>query len=506
MQRIEKTVFISYRRTNFPWALAVWQNLTKQQYDVFIDYDGIGSGDFESAILGNIASRAHFLVLLTPSALKRCSEPGDWLRREIETALDSKRNIVPLMLEGFSFSTPSIASQLTGKLALLKNYNGITISPEFFWAAMERLHTKFLNLPLDAVVHPASQLAQQAATRQKAAAGAAPPTREAELTAQQYFERGVASSDPDEEIRFNTEAIRLQPDFSEAFYNRAHARHRKGDLDGALADYNQAIQLKPDYAEAFINRGFERQAKGDLEGALEDYNRAIQLKPDDAEALNHRGRARQAAGDLDGALEDYSQAIQLKPDFINAYYNRGLVFQQLDQPAAATADLQQYLNLGGGLRDGDTEAVEEMIRELGGAASSDPDEEIPDDEEAIQLEPDDAKDFYNRGLERELDGDLDGALEDYTQAIQLRPDYAEAFMDRGDARDEKGDLEGALEDYSQAIRLDPDDDWAFYRRGLLFGRLDQPAAAIADLQQYLKLGGGAREAVEGMIRRLEEKL
>ena len=68
-------------------------------------------------ILGNITARAHFLVLLTPSALERCGEPADWLRREIETALESERNIVPLMLEGFDFGTPTIARQLTGTLA-----------------------------------------------------------------------------------------------------------------------------------------------------------------------------------------------------------------------------------------------------------------------------------------------------------------------------------------------------------------------------------------------------
>jgi tetratricopeptide (TPR) repeat protein len=29
----------------------------------------------------------------------------------------------------------------------------------------------------------------------------------------------------------------------------------KGDLDGALRDFNEAIRLKPDFAEAFYNRG-----------------------------------------------------------------------------------------------------------------------------------------------------------------------------------------------------------------------------------------------------------
>ena len=88
MGRIEKTVFISYRRTNFPWAYCIYQDLTHHGFDVFFDYQSINSGNFESVILDNIRARAHFIVILAPSALERCSQPGDWLRREIETAMD----------------------------------------------------------------------------------------------------------------------------------------------------------------------------------------------------------------------------------------------------------------------------------------------------------------------------------------------------------------------------------------------------------------------------------
>ena len=111
MERVEKTAFLSYRRTNIPWALAISQNLTHHGYDVFFDYNGIASGDFESVILENIKARAHFLVVLTPSALERCDDPADWLRREIETALANQRNIVPLMLEGSAPSGMRLARQ-----------------------------------------------------------------------------------------------------------------------------------------------------------------------------------------------------------------------------------------------------------------------------------------------------------------------------------------------------------------------------------------------------------
>ena len=97
--QIEKTVFISYRRTNTYMARAVYQNLTAHGYDCFLDSESIDAGSFERIILNQIAARAHFIVILTPSALERCAEPGDWLRREIEYALENKRNIVPLMFE-----------------------------------------------------------------------------------------------------------------------------------------------------------------------------------------------------------------------------------------------------------------------------------------------------------------------------------------------------------------------------------------------------------------------
>lgn len=154
--RIEKTIFISYRRTNLPWALAIFQNLKNEGYDVFFDYLSIPSGDFENIIVENIKARAHFVVILTPSALERCNEPGDWLRREIETAMDEKRNIVPLMFEGFDLGSKSATKALTGKLEKLKKYNGLRMHSEYFFEGMNRLREQYLNVSLDAIAHPTS--------------------------------------------------------------------------------------------------------------------------------------------------------------------------------------------------------------------------------------------------------------------------------------------------------------------------------------------------------------
>jgi hypothetical protein len=190
MVRVEKTVFISYRRTNIPWALAVFQNLHSQGFDVFFDYLSIPSGDFEKTIIDNIKGRAHFLLLLTPSALERCHEPDDWLRREIETAMDEKRNIVPLMLDSFDFRSPICVKNLTGKLENLKKYNGLRVPPEYFLEAMDRLRAQFLNIELAAVVHPIPDTVKQIAEEHQIAASQAKPVGERQLLAQRWFEQG----------------------------------------------------------------------------------------------------------------------------------------------------------------------------------------------------------------------------------------------------------------------------------------------------------------------------
>lgn len=378
MGQIEKTVFICYRRTNLPWALAIYQNLTTHGYDAFFDYQSINSGDFEQVILGNIRARAHFVVILTPSMLEKINKPNDWVRREIETALDEKRNIVPLFFEGFNFGIPSISNQLTGRLIGLKKYGGLDIPASYFLEAMERLRSRYMSVALDAVIHPVSEDIQKVVQKQKVAANKEKPVKEKELTAQEWFERGVKTTDLDERIYCYSEAIRLKPEYAEAYNNRGITRRKKGEWVEAIKDYNEAIRLKSDYGNAYYNRGIARKNKGDLAGAIKDYNESIRLKPD-YDAYYNRAIAREDKGDLDGAIKDYNEAIRLKPNYVNAHNNRGNV-----------------------LKD---------IGDLDGA--------IKDYNEAIRLKPDYALAYKNRGIIWNKKGNYSAALEDFEKSIEL---------------------------------------------------------------------------------------
>ncbi|MEO1291071.1 MAG: TIR domain-containing protein, partial [Chloroflexota bacterium] len=257
MTRPEKTVFISYRRTNIGYALAVYQNLTSKGYDCFFDYNSIDSGDFEQIILNNIASRAHFVVLLTPSALERLSESGDWLRREMEYAIEMKRNIVPLTMNNFDWNKAS--EYLTDGLEPIKSYNSLSVPADYFMEAMDRLSSRHLNVTLDTVIHPRSVVAQKAAEKAQKEAEAQPQVTEEvienELTAEEWVLKGFDTDNPIEMIEYFTEAIQIKPEYAEAYNNRGIARRRQNDLDGAIQDYTKAISLKRGYAYSYNNRG-----------------------------------------------------------------------------------------------------------------------------------------------------------------------------------------------------------------------------------------------------------
>jgi len=381
MAAIEKTVFISYRRSNIAWALAIYQDLTYHEYNVFFDFKSIPSGDFESAILENVRSRAHFLVLLTPSALERCSDPDDWLRREIEEAMASRRNIIPLMLDSFDFGAPGIAARLTGNLAPLRRYNGLTVPVGYFDDAMVRLRRTFLNVALDAVTHPPSDVARNLAAEQQSAANDAQAVKPEDMTADIWVERARAAVHAPEQIRCWSEVIRLMPDNAHAYHRRASARESVADLPGAMQDLDELVRIRPSDDVAHTNRASIRERLGDVRGALEDYREAIRLRPDNFGYRSRRNSLRENYELHPATTQDLDDSIRTNPSDPSAHADRAHIRERLGDTAGALQDLDN----------------------------------------SIQLDPDNSATRASRACLRNRLGNTLGALEDSDEVIRIAP-------------------------------------------------------------------------------------
>ena len=142
-QKPKYDVYISYRRNGgFETAKFVSLSLRERGYRVFFDFEEMRSGSFNGQLDDAIGSASDFVLILSKDALERCSNEGDWLRKEIEYALKSHKNIIPLMLNDFEWPV-SLPAGLEG----LQYMNGVLVSQEYFDAMMDHLAKRLKSSP-----------------------------------------------------------------------------------------------------------------------------------------------------------------------------------------------------------------------------------------------------------------------------------------------------------------------------------------------------------------------
>ncbi|MHB2020133.1 MAG: tetratricopeptide repeat protein [Candidatus Xenobia bacterium] len=176
----------------------------------------------------------------------------------------------------------------------------------------------------------------------------------------------LREGDPQAALTSCSEALKLEPEMSDAYATRAAARRQAGDVAGALEDCTRAIELCPDAAPYHLRRGEAYLQDGQREHALADANRAIELNPGLAEAWACRGEAKRLMGDLRGAVEDCTRAITLRPNLAAAYCTRARTADARGDLGMARADFKKLLEI-----DRDNEVAAEGMKRL--ASSSLPD-------------------------------------------------------------------------------------------------------------------------------------
>lgn len=136
-------IFISYRRDGGEsTAKILCDKLESMGYQVFFDVESLRSGDFNTALYSVIDESEDFLLVLSPNALDRCRDEKDWVRLEIEHALAVGKNIIPVMLRGFSFP-----DELPESVNAVRFKNGVEANYQFFDAFMEKLRSFLLSKP-----------------------------------------------------------------------------------------------------------------------------------------------------------------------------------------------------------------------------------------------------------------------------------------------------------------------------------------------------------------------
>jgi Tfp pilus assembly protein PilF len=95
--------------------------------------------------------------------------------------------------------------------------------------------------------------------------------------------------------------------------NLADALARKGRSDEAMVHYEEAIKLQPYYAAAYYDRGNVLFAEDRIDEAIADWERTLELQPNDADAHTCLGNALLRKGSHREAIAHYETALALAP-------------------------------------------------------------------------------------------------------------------------------------------------------------------------------------------------
>ncbi|HXV11519.1 MAG TPA: tetratricopeptide repeat protein [Burkholderiales bacterium] len=141
------------------------------------------------------------------------------------------------------------------------------------------------------------------------------------------------------------------PAARDAFY-KGIIEGKSGAPHKAIDHFGEAIRIDPKFVLAYYNRAITLQQVGDEQRAIRDYSEAIRLEPHFADAYTGRGAAYENLKQYDRAIKDYSEAIRLAPGVALIHANRASSYDKLGQHREAIRDYEEALRLGP--RDDDT--------------------------------------------------------------------------------------------------------------------------------------------------------
>jgi tetratricopeptide (TPR) repeat protein len=218
----------------------------------------------------------------------------------------------------------------------------------------------------------------------------------------------------------------------ETIVDAGDAKRFAGDQAGAIDIYNAAIRIAPDYADAYNMRGFSHEDELDYASARVDFAKAVELSPKDSIFRNNLAEALEKLNQDGAAIEQFGEAIRLDPQNISAFMDRGKLRDKQGDFKNAVADFTKAAKIPPPYRTNykiDDWYVSER-----------------------------ALIYKWMGDTKMKMKDYAGAAAAYSNAIDESPKFPQAFEGRAQARAGLDDAAGADQDKAKAeqIREDPD--------------------------------------------------
>lgn len=124
-------------------------------------------------------------------------------------------------------------------------------------------------------------------------------------------------------------AIRLDPRYYWARFERGLAHLKDGKFQEAAADFGVCVGLWPEYAWGHFNLGYAHAGSGRQEAALQAYDATLERDSNFLDAYLNRGMILLGMQRREQALEDFTKAVTLAPARASLLAGRGVALEGL---------------------------------------------------------------------------------------------------------------------------------------------------------------------------------
>lgn len=324
-----------------------------------------------------------------------------------------------------------------------------------------------------------------------------------QTTAEDWFNKGVALKDEkrsSEAITALKEAIKLNPNYTQALYEMGWCMNDTKDYTGALASlrkarigwssipkvhfelgfafdklnmidsamvcYNECLRLKPDYSLAYKQLGTIAYNKENYPLALQHFGNYIlnvKLEITDYLFWYRKGFMENAEKKYTEAKESLQKSLLYKKDYINTYLELGFACNKLKQGDDAITWFNEALKI-----DAKSHIPYNGIAEVYRDTKKDPDMAMTWYQKSLAVKTDERKACFGMGYCLNTKGRYSEAVTYLQKAIQQEPDYTAAYVELGYSHYMLSNNSAALESLNKALTLNPKNENARYYAGLVY--------------------------------------
>lgn len=308
-----------------------------------------------------------------------------------------------------------------------------------------------------------------------------------------------------------TSAIKIAPDNTDLYNDRAQIYYEQKRYDLADADYRKMTELKPGDVMGYMGLGRNANAQKRWDDAIRQFDYVTKLASEYSSGYSFRAESYLGLGKWNEATDDMVKAIGIDWDRKAFFMARTLkdpaltmIISKMKVQAVKSPNEPRWPYYIGMLYEAN-EQFSKAIAQYSEANKKDEsatgynrisycyyklgdfEKALASINRALDMDSTDV-DYISRKADVLYEmGEVEAAISEWSKVLVAEPEYAFGYYRRGWYKELAGDLEGAAEDMSMSIVLEPDYSYAYGTRGDIYAKLGKKDLAEADFKRVLEL-------------------